>query len=62
MTKYRVTKNSATVPGKRMVADRVFNDKESAQEFVRTTNAYFPGAYARVVRDSERVRKLERKR
>jgi hypothetical protein len=45
-----------------MVADRVFNDKESAQEFVRTTNAYFPGAYARVVRDSERVRKLERKR
>lgn len=58
MTKYRVTKNSGVKPGKRIATEKVFDSKQSAHRYVISTNNYFPGANARVVKDSERVRKL----
>ena len=58
MTKYRVTKNSGTKPGKRIATQMTFGSKEAAHNFVVSTNNYFRGANARVVKDSERVRKM----
>jgi hypothetical protein len=58
MTKYRVTKYSSIVHGKRIASDKLFDTKESAHKFVVITNNYFPGANARVVKDSERVRRM----
>lgn len=56
MVKYRVSKFSHT--GKRVVSEKLFDTKEAAHKFVVSTNNYFPGANARVVKDSERVRRM----
>jgi len=57
MTRYRVSKTSAD--GKhRIVSDKIFDTKDAARKFVVVTNNYFPGANARVVKDSERVRRM----
>ena len=56
MIRYRVTKWGQN--GQRIVTKKTFNTKESAQKYVVVTNNYFPGANARVVKDSERVRRM----
>ena len=43
---------------KRIATDRVFDTKSEAHKFAVTTNAYFPGANARVVKNSERIEKM----
>lgn len=59
MTTYRVTKNAGNKPGnKRIATDKIFKSKESAHKYAVMTNNYMPGAYARVVKDSEKVRKM----
>lgn len=58
MTKYRVTKNSRNKPGKRIATRITFDGKEAAGQYALSTNYYYPGANARVVKDSERIRKM----
>jgi hypothetical protein len=58
MIKYRVTKNSGTKPGKRIATQKTFDTKKEAHDFVISTNNYFPGANARIVKDSERIRRM----
>ena len=54
MTRYRVT---ATLRGKRMATDKSWESKTDAQKYADETNA-FVGFNARVVKDSERVRRM----
>ena len=57
MTRWRVTKQSGN-GDKRIATEKYWESKEEAQKFVKITNNYFPGHKARVVKDSERVRKM----
>jgi hypothetical protein len=55
MTRYRV---SATLRGKRMVTDKYWGSKTDAQKYADETNTFKSGFNARVVKDSERVRRM----
>jgi hypothetical protein len=55
MTRYRVT---ATIHGKRIATTITFLKKYRAQEYADKSNRDRPGINARVVKDSERVRKM----
>jgi hypothetical protein len=52
---YRVT---ATMNGKRMAFPRMWMVKRVAQKYADETNTYLQGANARVVKDSEKIRKM----
>ena len=59
-TGYRVT---AKLPRgnqgrKHRVASQLYTRKTDAQKYADETNYYYPGANARVVKDSERVRRM----
>ena len=54
MTRYRVT---ATLRGKRMTTDKYWESKVDAQKYADETNV-FSHFKARVVKDSERIRKM----
>jgi len=63
MTRYRVTAviSKARFPrghGKRICTDQYWETKTEAQAFADSTNRNYPGANARVVKDSERVRRM----
>ena len=58
MTRYRVTKNSPITSGKRIASDIYFEKKSTAQEYADATNTHYNNANARVVKDSERVRRM----
>ena len=53
-TKWRVT---ATLRGRRIATSRHWETKEGAQKYADETNV-FKGFNARVVKDSERVRRM----
>ena len=58
MTRYRVTKNSPIVHGTRIASDIYFEKKSTAQKYADETNMHYNNANARVVKDSERVRRM----
>ena len=54
MTRYRVT---ATLRGRRIATSKYWESKTDAQKYADETNV-FKGFNARVVKDSERVRRM----
>ena len=54
MTPWRVTAN---ISGKR-IASKSFTSKSDAKEYAEETNEHRPGANARVVKDSEKIRRM----
>ena len=59
MTRYRVTaKISKLNNKKRICTDSYWESRTTAQNYADSTNRNYPGANARVVIDSERVRKM----
>jgi hypothetical protein len=59
MTRWRVTaKISKLNPRKRICTDSYWDKKSMAQRYADETNKNYPGANARVVKDSERVRRM----
>jgi hypothetical protein len=56
MTKYRVTMTNNR--GKRLATDWTTEDKWRAQRYADETNENYHKANARVVKDSERVRRM----
>ena len=57
-TKYRVTMTTKT--GKRIATSKTWDSKADAEEYARQTISYrrYLGSNARVVKDSERVRRM----
>ncbi len=55
MTRYRVT---ATLRGRRIATESSFGSKSDAQRYADSTNKLNYHANARVVKDSERVRRM----
>ena len=63
MTRYRVTAKFkrgglARGQGKRVCTDTYWETHSAAQKYADETNRNYPGANARVVKDSERVRRM----
>ena len=56
MTQYRVTKTNRN--GKRIATEALWNDKAGATAYAMQTNNHYHNANARVVKDSERVRRM----
>ena len=58
MTRYRVTAMIQKLSGKRICTDQYWESRTEAQRYADSTNRNYPGANARVVKDSERVRRM----
>ena len=54
MTFWRV---AANISGKR-IASKAFTSKPDAQDYADQTNKFRPGSNARVVKDSEKIRRM----